>query len=156
MELVSKFGMHPSTYNTRQEKDLRDCLASMQGRHATVREVCAALEARGKRMGRTTVYRRLEALVAAGLARKFAAGPGGAACFAWTGGRRESLAGDAHAMCGTCGRVVHLRCGELAALGKHLAAAHRFRLDMGRTVLCGTCPDCQRRAAAGGKGASRR
>ena len=136
--------MRPTSYQTRQEKALRQCLASLRGRHATVCDLRDALAARGERVGRTTVYRRLERLVSAGLARKFVAGPGEPACFAWAG-EGAAAEGGYHALCEGCGKVVHLECGELDAVGRHLAAEHRFRIDPGRTVLYGTCPSCQRR-----------
>ena len=135
--------MRPATYKTRQDAELRAFLASLRGRHASARDVVAGLAARGVAMGQTTVYRRLEKLVAEGVVRKFVAGPGVPACFAWVGAGKEE-GGTFHGYCEGCGATIHLHCHELEALGAHLAADHRFRLDPARTVFYGTCAKCAR------------
>lgn len=138
--------MRPSTYQTRQDRMLRDCLASLRGRHATAAELCDALAGRGHVMGRTTVYRRLERLVAEGLVRKFVFGPGVASCYAWVGegpDREESF----HGYCEGCGAVMHLKCGEIEQMVRHLADAHSFQLDPAHTVFYGLCAGCGSRLA---------
>ncbi len=136
--------MRPTTYKTRQDRLLRECLASMAGRHTTAAELCAALGERGEKVGRATVYRRLERLVEEGTARKYVSGPGVPACYAWAG-KAPSGAGVFHGYCEGCGAVLHLHCGQLAGVARHLARSHRFRLDPSRTVFYGTCAKCARR-----------
>ena len=55
----------------------------------------------------------------------------------------EDAAACFHCKCEKCGRLIHLRCDELAIIETHLAASHHFTLNPSRTVLYGLCEDCR-------------
>ena len=44
--------------------------------------------------------------------------------------------------CEACGRMVHLDCGHLEDLCRHLEAQHHFRIDPRQTILTGRCRSC--------------
>lgn len=130
-------------YKTRQMAQLLDYLQSVQGQHITVQEICHQLQARGVAMGTTTVYRHLERMVAEGLVAKYTVDGTTSACFEYLGGPQVQPHSCYHLKCEQCGKLIHLHCGEVAALQGHILAHHGFAMDPQRTVFYGVCEDCR-------------
>ena len=147
-----------SSYSTRQREAIRRVLAAHPDAFLTVDDVHAALSAADVRVGRTTVYRTLEALVAEGSMAKVADVRGGAARYRLLSASGAGTAGQngapapAHGQlrCISCGRVIPLDCDMLGAFARHVEEDHGFTIDPRRTVLYGLCGDCRdaRRADA--------
>ncbi|MGN0556850.1 MAG: Fur family transcriptional regulator [Acutalibacteraceae bacterium] len=125
-------------YNTRQRDEIIRCLNENKGRHMTADEVHLLLTERGKNVGRTTVYRHLEALCQSGELLKFTAG-GGGCCYQAAGAQ---CASHLHTVCERCGRLFHVQCSEMEALGEHFRLHHGFVVDMTRTAIYGVCREC--------------
>ena len=143
-----------STYSTRQRGLILGLLAGHPDAFLTVDEVLAGLTAGGARVGRTTVYRTLEALVAEGVMAKVADVRGGAARYRMLAAAAgEAPAGaSAHGQlrCVSCGKIIPLDCDMLGTFARHVEQDHGFTIDARRTVLYGLCADC--RAAQAGRG----
>ena len=117
------------SYKTRQREDILACLGDNTQRYLTVDGVYEALRATGSEIGRTTVYRNLEHLVAKQELLK-AISPKGEALY-----RLAPEQNAAQLACLECGRASHIK------------AHHGFEIDAYKTVLYGTCPDCLSRQA---------
>jgi Fur family transcriptional regulator, ferric uptake regulator len=90
--------------------------------------------ARSARADLASVYRNLEALEAAGIARHVHLGH--AAGRYVLSGRHDG----GYAACERCGRHVAI---EAAALREHVRAATGFTCDFAHFPLVGACPDCE-------------
>ncbi len=118
--------------------------ALSRGDHVTAEQALAHARARYPAVNASTVYRTLDALVRAGLARESDLG-GSSRHFELAREHRHH-----HAVCQGCGAVVHLHDEDLAPLADALAAATGYRLTPDREIaIPGLCPRCQ----TGGSGA---
>ncbi len=133
-----------STYQTRQMKELREFLASTDGKHVTVKDICRYFDEAGRQVGTATVYRNLEKLVEEGIVAKYSANPSDSACFSYIGSGEECCHPVCfHLKCQKCGRLIHLECDEITRLSEHMLRAHGFELNPVRTVFYGLCEDCR-------------
>lgn len=134
-------------YKTRQRQELLDYLRSAGKGHITVSDVCGHFQRSGSPIGTATVYRQLERMVDEGLVNKYLIDAASPACFEYVG--RESHGGETcyHCKCESCGRLIHLHCGELQELNAHILNEHGFQINPMRTVFYGLCEDCRRNEA---------
>jgi Fe2+ or Zn2+ uptake regulation protein len=106
--------------------------------HPSADEVLAGARARHPAITPSTVYRALDALVEAGIARQSDLG---------VGRRRYEMAREHrhhHAVCERCGAVAHLHDSGLGQLAAALADETGYRLSEGRELaIPGVCPACQ-------------
>ncbi len=123
-------------YKTRQRELVMTCLSENAERYLTVDEIWILAASCGEGIGRTTVYRSLERLVAEGGALK-ATAPGGESRY-----RIASDGASSHLLCLTCGRAYPLDCHMVEELTSHVLEHHGFKVDPTRTVLYGTCSSC--------------
>ncbi|MBQ6595505.1 MAG: transcriptional repressor [Clostridia bacterium] len=131
-----------TTYHTRAQEELLAFLKSTPGRHHTANGIREHFAALGRPIGTATIYRQLEKFVSEGLVRRFVVGPGDCACYSYV--EDAGCATHFHCKCETCGRLIHLDCGELREIEAHLLSHHGFSWDTGRTVFYGTCEDCRK------------
>ena len=133
-----------STYQTRQMKELREFLASTDGKHVTVKDICRYFDEAARPVGTAMVYRNLEKLVEEGIVAKYSADPSDSACFSYIGSGEECCHPVCfHLKCQKCGRLIHLECDEITRLSEHMLRAHGFELNPVRTVFYGLCEDCR-------------
>ncbi|MEE8717182.1 MAG: transcriptional repressor [Coriobacteriales bacterium] len=131
------------TYRTRQRALIEGCLSRHADRYLSVDDVVEELRADGSPVGRTTVYRNLEALAGDGALLK-ATAPG-------AGESRYRLAPPepvGQLVCLSCGRAMPLDCRMLVDFAAHVRSHHGFTIDESRTVLYGTCDACAKRGGA--------
>ena len=135
-------------YHTRQQEELLNYLRTTEGRHITAAEVCAHFRSLGLAIGTATVYRHLERMVAEGIVAKYQVDGSSGACFEYLSREKSCHPQNCfHCKCEDCGKLIHLHCHEVAALGRHLQAGHGFALDPLRTVFYGLCSECSARRA---------
>jgi Fe2+ or Zn2+ uptake regulation protein len=112
------------------------------GEHVTADDVLAHAKARYPSINPSTVYRTLDALVAAGIARRTDLGSE-RLYFEVAREHRHH-----HAVCQACGAVAHLHDASLRPLKEALRSETGFELTPDREIaIPGICPDCQRAAA---------
>ncbi len=118
----------------------RTVFGELAGRrdHPTADQVYEAVRGRLPGLSRTTVYRVLEALVDAGLARKVSHA-GGVARFDPTAGRHHHLA------CEACGRLVDLEDALVPPLRLPETIGAGFRVKDYSVSFTGTCPACAKK-----------
>ncbi|MEG2185398.1 MAG: transcriptional repressor [Cloacibacillus sp.] len=123
-------------YRTKNHETLLALLKEHPARCFSVDDLCGLLEARGAKIGRTTVYRQLEALASDNAVLKYIAEKGDGATYRLGA---EGCAAHLHLKCLDCGGVTHLDCGTADDFSRHLKEDHSFSLDPARTVIYGHC-----------------
>ena len=129
-------------YHTRQKEALLACLKASVGVGLSVAEILALLKSRRASVGRTTVYRLLDELVADGRVRRYSE----------TGSRErryEYIDDQAtfDVRCSCCHRIFHLHCQAFASmltdLREHIHNFHGFTLEENTPLFHGICPSCR-------------
>ena len=112
--------------------------------HPSAESLQRALRAAGARIGTATVYRTLELMVGAGLARAHDFGQGVRRYEAVGAGEQHE-----HLVCRRCGRVVEFANERLERMLPALADEYGFQHQQHRVEIYGICQDCRRRDVAG-------
>lgn len=120
---------------TRQRLVVADALAAI-GRQATAQDLYEHLRSRVPRIGRATVFRTLEALVAAGVARRLEQDGHASVYVACRPGHHHHLA------CSRCGRVEEIGETYVRPVADRVAAERGFRIDDARLDFYGVCARC--------------
>ncbi len=129
-----------STYQTKQKTLVLGCMEAHPDAYLSVDEVCSLLASQGHEVGRTTVYRTLEAAAKQGTLAKVVGKRGDAIRYrAW----QPTSDGEGQLYCVRCGEVFPLACDTLQEFASHVAEHHGFAIDRSRTVLYGLCAQCQ-------------
>lgn len=124
------------TYKTKQREFVLAYITKNAGRYLSVDEVWTGISSEGGKVGRTTVYRCLEAMAANGEALK-ATTPGGEARY-----RLMENPEGAQLVCLECGQALPLECHMVSDFSAHVLDRHGFRINTTRTVLYGLCSMC--------------
>lgn len=119
-------------------------------RHLSVDDVAAELRRRGMHVGIATIYRTLDTLVEAGLARAHDFGEGFRRYEA-----HDSRGAHGHLVCRRCGTVTEFALEQLERALPLLADAHGFLAESQRVELHGLCQECRRREVGASSLASR-
>jgi Fur family transcriptional regulator, ferric uptake regulator len=120
---------------TRQRLLVADALAAL-GRQVSAQELYERLRRRDPAIGRATVFRTLEALVAAGVARRLELDGHVYGYVACRPGHHHHLA------CHRCGRVEEIGEGYIAPVAERLANDLGFSIDDARVDFYGVCAAC--------------
>jgi Fur family transcriptional regulator, ferric uptake regulator len=128
---------------TRQRLLVSDALAAM-GRQVTAQELYDRLRPREPRIGRATVFRTLEALVAAGVARRLEQD---GHVYGYVACRPEH---HHHLACDRCGRVEEIDEAYITPVAERLAADRGFTVDDARLDFYGLCAACAAELGRGG------
>lgn len=111
------------------------------GGHCTADQITAELRRTRPTFPRSTVYRGLEALTAAGSI--YAAHLGeGATHYELASGEHH------HAVCQVCGGVLHIEEDVVTAIEDHLEHQHRFKPARTEVLVVGVCETCARTPGA--------
>lgn len=132
------------SYNTRQRKAVQAFLQDHVSRYLSVDDTYAMLREQGVEVGRTTVYRTLEAFVGEGLVSKATMPDGGESRYRLVEPGHEEAG---RLVCLDCGRVISIDCAAFQEFSRHVRSDHDFDVDLARTVLYGRCSACRTGAA---------
>jgi Fur family ferric uptake transcriptional regulator len=121
---------------TRQRLLVADALAA-HGRQITAQDLYERLRRSDPRIGRATVFRTLEALVIAGVARRLEQG---GHVYGYVACRPEH---HHHLACDRCGRVEEIEEGYITPVADRVAADLGFVIDDARLDFYGRCSDCR-------------
>ena len=131
--------MDSQNYRTKQKSLILSCVIETAGRHFTADDISEMLDSKGTHVGKATVYRHLDRLLADGEIKKYTLGDKTGACYQYNG---KNVCEHFHLKCTSCGRLIHADCSFLDKLSSHIADEHGFSIDGSRTVFYGTCSDC--------------
>ncbi len=134
--------MRSSGYRTSGKMKLVEFLCRNENKQYSVDALHAQMTAEGTEIGKSSLYRQLEALCKKGAVRKFRDEDGKISYFQYIGddsGCSEHL----HLKCEKCGKLIHLHCEQAHALICHITGEHGFRIDSKKSVLYGLCRACR-------------
>jgi Fur family ferric uptake transcriptional regulator len=120
---------------TRQRLLVADALTAI-GRQVTAQDLYDRLRRRDPSIGRATVFRTLEALVSAGVARRLEQD---GHVYGYVACRPEH---HHHLACDRCGRVEEIGEGYIRPVAERVAADLGFRIDDARLDFYGLCAAC--------------
>jgi Fur family transcriptional regulator, ferric uptake regulator len=120
---------------TRQRLLVADALGAI-GKQVTAQELYERLRHRDPRIGRATVFRTLEALVAAGVARRLEQE---GHIYGYVACRPEH---HHHLACHRCGRVEEIDESYVTPVAARVEADLGFRIDDARLDFYGLCARC--------------
>lgn len=129
---------------TPQRVVVADALAE-EGRQVTAQELWESLRRQRPGLGRATVFRTLEALVSAGVARRLEL-EGHVYGYVSCTPRHHH-----HISCGTCGRVEEIGEAYIRPVAERLSAELGFEIDDARLDFYGRCGRCRAAEAAEGQ-----
>ena len=125
-------------YNTKNKKTIVQFFKVYPDTFFTAEQVAVALDG----VGRSTVYRLLPELCAAGVIVKEYSDQTGCAVYKLD---KEACHEHFHLKCTKCGKFVHVEDEETEKALQKLAGSSDFVLDVGKTVLYGTCDECRKK-----------
>lgn len=129
-------------YNTKQKEKLLKYLEQHPTRSFTVEEIVEDMKQQGDSVGKTTVYRHMEALNKLGSVRRSVPEAGGSAVYQYVPDA-EACDQHFHMRCTACGELFHVECKLFERLSEHLRQDHGFVIDARHSVLSGVCRRCR-------------
>lgn len=133
--------MAKAVYNTKQKQIIYDFLLQNKDRLLTCDEIADSLKSSGTPVGKATLYRYLDSLVASEDARKILDGDKKSAAYQLIN-HELNCKHHMHLKCVMCGELEHLGCEFMDAVGEHILSHHNFRIDNSKTVIYGLCGKC--------------
>ena len=132
-----------SGYHTEQKRMLERFLQEHRERAFTVEEICSALQEENREgaPGKSTLYRLMTAMVAAGTVKRFVRGNSRKFVYQLVDG--EHCDAHLHLKCTDCGRLFHMEEQESDRLLSQIRQISDFSVSEEKTVLFGTCSDCK-------------
>ncbi len=105
-----------------------------------VEDIYNSIISGGEKIGKVTVYRRVEKLLEEGVIRKFTDDKN-AAYYRLV--ESKNCNRHFHLKCVKCGNITHLDCNEMEGIFKHIKEEHKFAVNASITVLYGLCGKCE-------------
>ena len=127
--------MGDNVYKTKQRDEIVEFFNQHRGKCYTAKEIIKSGEITS---GEATVYRTLSKLATQGVLNRFT--DGDASCYQLN--ESEQCEKHFHLKCEKCGRLIHMDCGFMADMKRHIESSHDFVVDIGKTVIYGLCGDC--------------
>ncbi len=136
-----KEGLVIMEYKTRQRDIIETLINRIGERHFTADEIYLLLTQEERKVGKTTIYRYLERLVAEGSLNRFRNEDGSSSYYKFK--KNEGCDDHFHLKCLQCGKMLHIECSYLEELNKHISEHHGFSVDSTKAVLYGYCAECE-------------
>lgn len=127
-------------YKTKQKSSILKILADNMNQELTISQIKEIADESAMKIGLTTIYRSLEELEKMNQIRKTIR-PNGEAEFQLV---REECSHHFHMKCSSCGKLIHLDCGEVDSFMNHISKKHAFHIDSICTTIMGLCDECYR------------
>ena len=128
--------MSDNSYKTKQRDEIVEFFNQHRGKCFTAKELIKSGELSS---GEATVYRALSKLTNQGILKRFTDGE--AACYQLN--ESEACSSHFHLKCEQCGRLIHMDCGVMGVVNRHIEQNHSFFVDIGKTVFYGLCGECK-------------
>lgn len=131
-------------YNTKQRELILRYLSESNGQHVKAEEILDYLKSQDTPVGKSTVYRYLDALVEQNLVRKYTVEEGQGACYQFVGDAGHAHCKEHyHLKCSNCGELFHISCEFMDKINAHILKEHGFIVDNSKTVFYGVCEKCR-------------
>ena len=129
-------------YNTRQRNLILKLLLENKDRPLTAEEMWDFLKQKDTPVGKATLYRYLEVLVAKGEVYRFIDVERFSAFYQYID-ENINLENCFHLKCFNCGKIIPVECNMIDKLNKHIFNRHAFNVDASKTIFYGECNNCQ-------------
>ena len=126
-------------YSTKQRQLILSFLKENNA-HVSPSDIVYHLKEQGYPVSTATVYRTLDRFAAEGIVRKVDGEHGAGSYYQYTGG--DGCNEHFHLKCISCGKLIHMSCDFLQSMENHILQDHGFVVSSGRTIIYGTCSDC--------------
>lgn len=133
--------MAKSVYNTKQKQIIYDFLLKNEDKLLSCDEIAYALKLNGTPVGKATLYRYLDSLVASEDARRIADSNKKSAAYQLIN-HELNCKHHMHLKCIKCGELEHLGCEFMNTVDEHILSHHNFKIDNAKTVIYGVCGKC--------------
>lgn len=133
-------------YNTKQRELILKYLSESEGKHVKADDIIEYLKSNDTPVGKSTVYRYLDALMSRELVRKYTIEEGQGACYQYIGSNHCHCREHYHLKCNQCGRLFHVSCEFMDTINAHILKEHGFTVDNSKTVFYGLCEQCRNSA----------
>lgn len=133
--------MSVSTYKTKQKTLIYDFFESNKHKQFTCDEITYMLLNNGTPVGKTTVYRQLENLIAEGKIKKLNPHKGKSFVYQYIDENLDCKK-HMHLRCIKCGSYIHLGCDFMSQVSEHILQHHNFKVDNAKTEILGICENC--------------
>ena len=131
-------------YTTASRRRIQEFLRNNCDRTVTVSDIAFHLKESGNEVNLTTIYRYLDKLSGEGSVIKYASEKGSQAAYQYVE-HGKNCDEHLHLQCVRCGCVIHLDCEFMDEISKHVKQDHGFTLQCRKSVLYGTCQNCEQR-----------
>ncbi len=129
------------SYNTKQKSIIEEYFTQNSQRYISVDEIYKNLTEKGTKIGKVTIYRYIDKLMAEGKLHKNYSEHKEKALYRF--GHTSECKNHFHLKCLSCEKIFHLNCSAVSSITQHLEADHAFSLEPSKTVLYGYCEDCK-------------
>lgn len=133
-----------SGYRTKNRDMMLAYMKEHKDRTLYVSDIHAYMKEQGVNVNVTTIYRFLDKLQEEHRVLKYATEKGERAGFQYVD-EGNSCREHLHVKCSECGRVIHLDCGFMDEIRKHLEKHHHFELECSGSSLFGLCEECRKK-----------
>ena len=132
-----------TNYNTKQHNLLMEFLRNNRDKTFSVKEITDSI-CTTHNIGKSTVYRLVAKLVDDGVLQRMNGDDGKSVVYRYTS--EDSHCGSHfHLKCRQCGKFVHLECNIFNNVQQHIKTQHGFSIDSKKTVIYGTCSNCEQK-----------
>lgn len=131
----------PQNYNTKARKIILEYLEKNSETTVSALDIINYLSNIELNVNPTTVYRYLNKLHSEKKVIKLSGEDGQKAVFQLVH-HKKTCDEHIHTQCINCGKLIHLECGFMEELKKHLSEGHGFQLKCKGSILYGLCKDC--------------
>lgn len=133
--------MRSKGYKTKLYKIILDYFSNNFEKALTAADVYAYVQSQNEEINRATVYRNLDRLVTEGKILKYVTDDGKKSSYISRDDKNNCVE-HFHLQCSECGKVIHLECGYMDEIIKHISEEHGFDLRCNSSILYGKCREC--------------
>ena len=128
-------------YNTKQKEILISFFKNNHNKQFTANDISMVIC--NDNIGKSTVYRLIKQLSKEGTIRCFYNNDKKVSMYQYVENSPECNC-HFHLKCNKCNKIIHLECDHTAELRQHISNAHKFNVDMTKTILYGYCESCNK------------
>lgn len=130
-------------YSTRSREYIAEYLKNNSDRTVSASDIYYYLENNDMKINLATIYRNLDRMTSEGTIVKLKSADNEKSVYQFAG-NDSHCTHHVHMQCTKCGKIIHLDCGFMNEISKHLSDHHDFTLECKNSVLYGICSDCKK------------
>ena len=129
-------------YNTKSKEVIREYLEAHKESRFSAHDIYEHLCVNGSQINITTIYRNLDKLTDSGELLRYKTAEDECCVYQYVEPHAKCHE-HLHLQCSSCGKIIHLECGLMSEIKKHLIEHDGFYLECKSSVLKGLCKECK-------------